>query len=62
MIGMSTPTKRDGGLAELVSDPEQNIIEVQNGLNLKEAALADHTSVALHYVLLTGATLKKTLS
>ena len=55
MIGMSTPTKRDGGLAELVSVPEQNIFEVPKGLNLKEAALAEPTAVALHAVLLAEA-------
>ena len=62
MIGMSTPTKRDGGLAELVSVPEQNIFEVPKGLNMKEAALAEPTAVALHAVLLAEANLKKPLS
>ena len=38
MIGMSTPIKRDGGLAELVSVPEKNIFEIPNSLNMKEAA------------------------
>ena len=51
MIGMSTPIQRHGGLAELVSVPEQNIFEVPNGLNMKEAALAEPTAVALHAVL-----------
>ena len=62
MIGMSTPTKRDGGLAELVSVPEQNIFEVPKGLNMKEAALAEPTAVALHAVLLAETNLKKPLS
>ena len=44
MIGMSTPIQRHGGLAELVSVPEQNIFEVPKGLNMKEAALANAAS------------------
>ena len=51
MIGMSTPIQRHGGLAELVSVPEQNIFKVPKGLNMKEAALAEPTAVALHAVL-----------
>ena len=62
MIGMSTPIQRHGGLAELVSVPEQNIFEVPKGLNMKEAALAEPTAVALHAVLLAEANLKKPLS
>ena len=62
MIGMSTPIKRDGGLAELVSVPEKNIYEIPNNLSIKEAALAEPTAVALHAVLLAEQNLKKTLS
>ena len=62
MIGMSTPTKRQGGLAELVSVPEKNIYEIPNNLNIKEAALAEPTAVALHGVLLAEQNLKKPLS
>ena len=62
MIGMSTPIQRHGGLAELVSVPEQNIFEVPTGLNMKEAALAEPTAVALHAVLLAETNLKKPLS
>ena len=62
MIGMSAPIQRHGGLAELVSVPEQNIFEVPNGLNMKEAALAEPTAVALHAVLLAEVNLKKPLS
>jgi threonine dehydrogenase-like Zn-dependent dehydrogenase len=62
MIGMSTPIQRHGGLAELVSVPEQNIFEVPKGLNMKEAALAEPAAVALHAVLLAEANLKKPLS
>ena len=52
MIGMSTPIKREGGLAELVSVPEKNIFQISEKLNIKEAALAEPTAVALHAVLL----------
>ena len=62
MIGMSTPIKREGGLAELVSVPEKNIFEVPKKLNIKEAALAEPAAVALHAVLLAEQNLKKTLS
>ena len=62
MIGMSTPIKREGGLAELVSVPEKNIFEVPEKLNIKEAALAEPAAVALHAVLLAEKNLKKPLS
>ena len=62
MIGMSTPVKREGGLAELVSVPEKNIFEVPKKLSIKEAALAEPTAVALHAVLLAEQNLKKPLS
>jgi threonine dehydrogenase-like Zn-dependent dehydrogenase len=62
MIGMSTPVKREGGLAELVSVPEKNIFEVPERLSIKEAALAEPAAVALHAVLLAEQNLKKPLS
>ena len=62
MIGMSTPIKREGGLAELVSVPEKNIFEAPKNLSIKEAALAEPTAVALHAVLLAEQNLKKPLS
>jgi len=62
MIGMSTPIKREGGLAELVSVPEKNIFEVPKKLSIKEAALAEPAAVALHAVLLAEQNLKKSLS
>ena len=62
MIGMSTPIKREGGLAELVSVPEKNIFEVPEKLSIKEAALAEPTAVALHAVLLAEQNIKKNLS
>ena len=62
MIGMSTPIKREGGLAELVSVPEKNIFEVPEKLSIKEAALAEPAAVALHAVLLAQNNLKKPLS
>jgi threonine dehydrogenase-like Zn-dependent dehydrogenase len=62
MIGMSTPIKREGGLAELVSVPEKNIFEIPEKLSIKEAALAEPSAVALHAVLLAEQNLKKNLS
>ena len=62
MIGMSTPIKREGGLAELVSVPEKNIFEVPKKLSIKEAALAEPAAVALHAVLLAEQNLKKPMS
>mgnify|MGYP006141995585 CR=1 FL=1 len=62
MIGMSTPIKREGGLAELVSAPEKNIYEIPKGLGVKEAALAEPTAVALHTILLAEQNLKKPIS
>ncbi len=62
MIGMSTPIKREGGLAELVSVPEKNIFEIPKKLSIKEAALAEPAAVALHAVLLAEQNLKKPLS
>ena len=62
MIGMSTPIKREGGLAELVSVPEKNIFEVPKKLSIKEAALAEPAAVALHAVLLAEQNLKKPIS
>ncbi len=60
MIGMSTPTKRDGGLAELVSVPEQNIFEVPKGLNMKEAALAEPNSCCFTRSFISRGKFKKT--
>ena len=62
MIGMSTPIKREGGLAELVSVPEKNIYEIPKSLSIKEAALSEPAAVALHAVLLAEQNLKKPLS
>ena len=62
MIGMSTPVKREGGLAELVSVPEKNIFEVPKKLSIKEAALAEPAAVALHAVLLAEQNLTKPIS
>ena len=61
MIGMSTPIKREGGLAELVSVPEKNIFEVPKKLSIKEAALAEPAAVALHAVLLAEQNLIKSI-
>ena len=52
ILGMSKPIKREGGLAEYVSIPDKNIYEIPNGLDTKEAAVAEPTAVSLHAVLL----------
>jgi threonine dehydrogenase-like Zn-dependent dehydrogenase len=62
MIGMSLPIKREGGLAELVAVPEKNVFESPAKLEIKEAALAEPTAVALHAVILAEQSLKKPLS
>ena len=62
ILGMSKPIKREGGLAEYVSIPDQNIYEIPKNLDTKEAAVAEPTAVALHAVLLGEQTLKKPLS
>ena len=62
ILGMSKPIKREGGLAEYVSIPDKNIYEIPKSLDIKEAAVAEPTAVALHAVLLGEQTLKKPFS
>jgi len=62
LLGMNKPRKRQGAFAEFISAPEQNIYELPDRLDIKEAAVAEPTAVSLHAVLIGEASLKKPLS
>ena len=47
---MNKPIERQGGFAEYVSIPDQNIYELPKTLDMKEAPIAEPTAVALHAV------------
>ena len=59
MVGMSKPFQREGGLAEYISIPDNNVHIIPKGLNAKEAALTEPTAVAVHAVLLGEKNLRK---
>jgi threonine dehydrogenase-like Zn-dependent dehydrogenase len=50
ILGMNKPIERQGGFAEYVSIPNQNIYELPKTLEIKEAPIAEPTAVALHAV------------
>ena len=50
ILGMNKPIERQGGFAEYVSIPNQNIYELPKNLNMKEAPIAEPCAVALHAV------------
>ena len=50
ILGMNKPIERQGGFAEYVSIPDQNIYELPKTLEMKEAPIAEPTAVALHAV------------
>ena len=50
ILGMNKPIERQGGFAEYVSIPNQNIYELPKTLDMKEAPIAEPTAVALHAV------------
>ena len=50
IVGMNKPIERQGGFAEYVSIPNQNIYELPKTLEMKEAPIAEPTAVALHAV------------
>ena len=50
ILGMNKPIERQGGFAEYVSIPDQNIYELPKTLEIKEAPIAEPTAVALHAV------------
>jgi len=58
---MNKPTERQGGFAEYVSIPNQNIYELPKTLDIKEAPIAEPTAVALHAVELGEKELSKPL-
>jgi 2-desacetyl-2-hydroxyethyl bacteriochlorophyllide A dehydrogenase len=62
ILGMNKPIERQGGFAEYVSIPDQNIYELPKTLDIKEAPIAEPTAVALHAVELGEKELSKTLN
>ena len=50
ILGMNKPIERQGGFAEYVSIPNQNIYELPKNLSMKEAPIAEPCAVALHAV------------
>jgi len=50
ILGMNRPIERQGGFAEFVSIPNQNIYELPPELKMNEAPIAEPTAVALHAV------------
>jgi len=48
ILGMNKPIERQGGFAEYVSIPNQNIYELPKTIDMKEAPIAEPTAVALH--------------
>ena len=62
MVGMSKPFQREGGLADYISIPDENIHEIPKNLETKEAALTEPTAVAVHAVVLGEDNIKKAIS
>ena len=62
LLGMNKPIERQGGFAELVLAPDQNIYELPTTLDIKKAPIAEPTAVALHAVELGKEVLKKSLN
>ena len=62
ILGMNKPIERQGGFAEYVSIPDQNIYELPKTLEMKEAPIAEPTAVALHAVELGEKKLSKSLT
>ena len=50
ILGMNKPVERQGGFAEYVSIPDQNIYELPEEIAMKEAPISEPTAVALHAV------------
>jgi 2-desacetyl-2-hydroxyethyl bacteriochlorophyllide A dehydrogenase len=61
ILGMNKPIERQGGFAEYVSIPNQNIYELPKTLEINEAPIAEPTAVALHAVELGERELSKPL-
>lgn len=47
-------SRRDGGFAEFVLAPIQNIVPIPNGVNVEHAALSEPAAVALHGLMRVG--------
>ncbi|MFL2886741.1 MAG: alcohol dehydrogenase catalytic domain-containing protein [Candidatus Pelagibacter sp.] len=62
LLGMNRPHERQGAFAELITVPNQNIYEIPESLDIKEAAVAEPTAVSLHAVLMAEISSKKKLS
>ena len=62
LLGMNRPYERQGAFAELITVPNNNIYEVPEKLDVKEAAVAEPTAVSLHAVLMAETSSKKDLS
>ena len=50
ILGMNRPIERQGGFAEYVSIPDQNIYELPKNVNINEAPIAEPCAVSLHAV------------
>ena len=61
ILGMNRPVLRQGGFAEYVSIPDKNIYELPEGLDIKEAPIAEPTAVSLHAVELAEKSLLKSI-
>jgi len=61
ILGMNRPIERQGGFAEYVSIPDQNIYELPRTLEINEAPIAEPAAVALHAVELGEKELSKPL-
>jgi len=61
ILGMNKPIERQGGFAEYVSIPDQNIYELPKTLDMKEAPISEPAAVALHAVELGEKELTKPL-
>ncbi len=62
ILGMNRPIERQGGFAEYVSIPDQNIYELPKTLEINQAPIAEPTAVALHAVELGEKELFKNLN
>ena len=62
ILGMNKPLERQGGFAEYVSIPDQNVYELPKTLEMKEAPIAEPTAVALHAIELGEKKLSRSLT
>ena len=62
LLGMNKPHERQGAFAELITVPDQNIYEIPDKLDIKEAAVAEPTAVSLHAAIMAEISSKKPLT